>query len=219
MTPPRAVVVDDHPVFRGGLVALLTAARAVDVVAEAATGEEAIAAVDAHRPDVVVMDLRLPGGINGVQATRAIRAVQQQVRVLVLSMADDDESVFAALRAGAAGYVLKDAEPDDVVAAVQAVARGGAVFGPAVAVRLQDLLSGAATPASPFPQLTAREAEVLDLLAAGLDNAVIARRLGVAQKTVRNAVSSIFAKLHVADRGQAIVRARDAGLGRGLAGS
>jgi DNA-binding NarL/FixJ family response regulator len=214
MTGVRVLIADDHPVFRGGLRALLTSTDQIEVVGEAATGDEAVTLAVELRPDVVVMDLHMPGGSNGVEATRELAARVDAVRVLILTMFEDDESVFAAMRAGASGYLLKDAEQDDVVRSIVAVARGGAVFGPSVAARMRAFFAEERGPATPFPQLTARETEVLDLLAGGHDNATIARRLGVAPKTVRNSVSTIFLKLHVADRPQAIIRARDAGLGR-----
>jgi DNA-binding NarL/FixJ family response regulator len=209
------LVADDHPVFRGGLRAMLASTEAIEVIGEAATGREAVEQAVERRPDVVVMDLHMPGELNGVAATRELTLQAPEVRVLMLTMFDDDESVFAAMRAGASGYVLKDAEQHDVVRSIVAVARGDVVLGPAVAERMRTFLAGEAPPASPFPQLTSREAEVLELLAAGDDNQAIARRLGVASKTVRNTVSNIFLKLQVADRPQAIIRAREAGMGRG----
>lgn len=217
MTEPISVVVaDDHPVFRGGLGALLTSAGDIEVVGEAGNGDEAVALVADLVPDVVVMDINMPGGINGVEATRRITTSSPSVRVLILTMFDDEESVFAALRAGAAGYLLKDSEHEDVVRSVKAVARNEVIFGAGVAQRVQAFFSGARPePHSPFPQLTRREIEILDLVAAGENNAVIARKLGIAPKTVRNSTSNIFLKMHAADRAQAIIRAREAGLGRG----
>jgi DNA-binding NarL/FixJ family response regulator len=214
MTAASVLIADDHPVFRGGLRALLASTGDIEVVGEATTGDEAVTLAIALCPNVVVMDLHMPGGINGVEATRELAARASAVRVLILTMFEDDESVFAAMRAGASGYLLKDAEQDDVVRSIVAVARGDAVFGPSIAARMRAFFAEERGRATPFPQLTARETEVLDLLAAGHDNATIARRLGVAPKTVRNSVSTIFLKLHVADRAQAIIRARDAGLGR-----
>jgi DNA-binding NarL/FixJ family response regulator len=207
------LIADDHPVFRGGLRALLASTDGIEVVGDAASGDEAVRLAAELRPDVVVMDLHMPG-MNGVEATRELVVRASDVRVLILTMFEDDESVFAAMRAGAWGYLLKDAEQDDVVRSIVAVARGDAVFGPAVAERMRAVFASERSPVAPFPQLTARETEVLDLLAAGHDNAAIARRLGITSKTVRNSVSNIFLKLHVADRPQAIIRARDAGLGR-----
>jgi DNA-binding NarL/FixJ family response regulator len=214
MTGISVLLADDHPVFRGGLRALLASTGDIEIVGEATTGDEAVTLAVERCPDVVVMDLHMPGGINGIEATRELAASASAVRVLILTMFEDDESVFAAMRAGASGYQLKDAEQDDVVRSIMTVARGGVVFGPSIAARMRAFFAEERGPATPFPQLTTRETEVLDLLAAGHDNATIARRLGVAPKTVRNSVSTIFLKLHVADRAQAIIRARDAGLGR-----
>jgi DNA-binding NarL/FixJ family response regulator len=207
------LIADDHPVFRGGLRALLASMDGIEVVGDAASGEEAVTLAAELRPEVVVMDLHMPG-MNGVEATRELAVRAPDVRVLILTMFEDDESVFAAMRAGASGYLLKDAEQDDVVRSIVAVARGDAVFGPAVAKRMRAAFASERGPVAPFPQLTPRETEILDLLAAGHDNTAIARRLGITSKTVRNSVSNIFLKLHVADRAQAIIRARDAGLGR-----
>jgi DNA-binding NarL/FixJ family response regulator len=207
------LIADDHPVFRGGLRALLASTDGIEVVGDAACGDEAVTLAAELRPDVVVMDLHMPG-MNGVEATRELAVRAPDVRVLILTMFEDDESVFAAMRAGASGYLLKDAEQDDVVRSIVAIARGDAVFGPAVAERMRAAFASERSPVAPFPQLTPRETEILDLLAAGHDNATIARRLGITSKTVRNSVSNIFLKLHVADRAQAIIRARDAGLGR-----
>lgn len=212
------VVVDDHPVFRLGMSALLASLAWIAVDAEAATEDEAVAAVAGTRPDVVVMDLDLGGpgrGGSGVEATRRIMRDQPEVGVLVVTMLGDDDSVFAALRAGARGYLLKGAAPADVERAVWAVAKGEAVLGPDVAMRALRYLSGARTvgPAA-FPELTDREREVLDQVARGHANEAIARRLSLSPKTVRNNMSTILAKLQVLDRNQLIVRAREAGLGQ-----
>ena len=207
------VIADDHPVFRKGLRALLEAIDDVAVVGEATGGDEAVALAIELLPDVVVMDVHMPG-VNGVEATRRISAVAPNVRILILTMFADDDTVFAAMRAGAAGYVLKDAEHDDIVRSLLAVARGDAVLGPGVAARGRSFFSQSQSSITPFPELTPREMEVLDAMAAGDNNQVIASRLGVAPKTIRNMSSNIFLKLQVADRSQAIVRARDAGLGR-----
>jgi DNA-binding NarL/FixJ family response regulator len=211
MEPTRVLLADDHPVFLGGLRALLDSTPSVDVVGEVATGTEAVTESTERQPDVVVMDIQMPG-LNGIDATREIVARSPHVGVLILTMFEDDDSVFAAMRAGARGYLLKGSAPSDIVRAVETVGRGEAVLGPAIARRLIDFF--AASPvAYPFPELTAREREVLDLLAQGASNSDIARRFVISPKTVRNHVSNIFAKLHVADRAQAIVRAREAGLG------
>jgi DNA-binding NarL/FixJ family response regulator len=215
----HVVIADDHPVFRGGLRALLGTDPDLEVVGEASTGTEAVELAEAAQPDVVVMDLHMPG-LDGVAATREIVRVSPHVAVLVLTMFDDDDSVFAAMRAGARGYVLKGANQADVVRAVHLVGAGGAMFGPAVAQRVIEFFARprpATTPIA-FPELTDREHEVLDLLAAGHSNSTIASRLRISDKTVRNHVSNIFTKLAVADRAQAIVRAREAGLG-GTAGA
>jgi len=209
----RVLIADDHPVFRSGLRALLATDPVLDVVAEVATGAEAVAAAAREQPDVVLMDLNMPE-VDGVAATGQILQANPRVAVLVLTMFDDDDSVFAAMRSGARGYLLKGTNQADILHAVHAVATGGAVFGPAVAHRVLDFFAhGTAHSAATFPQLSDREREVLDLLAQGDSNGRIATRLTISEKTVRNHVSNIFAKLAVADRAQAIVRAREAGLG------
>ncbi|HEX4699141.1 MAG TPA: response regulator transcription factor [Actinomycetes bacterium] len=210
----RVVVADDHPTFRRGLAALLAAVDGVDLVGEAEDGERAVELAATLRPDVVVMDLTMPG-LGGVEATRRIVAADPDVAVLVLTMLDEDESVFAAMRAGARGYVVKGADTDDVLRALQSVARGDAVFGPAVASRVLSYLTRPLSARDPvvFPELTEREREVLELLARGRTNGEIARALVVSPKTVRNHVSNVFAKLQVAGRSEAVARARDAGLG------
>ncbi|MEA5365860.1 response regulator transcription factor [Amycolatopsis sp., V23-08] len=211
----RVLVVDDHPLFRFGVCTLLDVEPGIEVVGEAASGANAISAAAALRPDVVVMDLHLPD-LSGIQATRHIVAECPGAGVLMLTMADESESVFAAMRAGARGYLLKDAEPDEIIRAVRAVARGEAIFGPDVANRVLGFFNQPPPVNDPvFPELTGREREVLALIAAGHSNGVIANTLCLSPKTVRNHISNVFAKLHVADRAEAIVRAREAGLGRG----
>ena len=211
----RVVIADDHPIVRAGLSALLGSLPDFEVVGVAPDGRAAIREVLATRPDVALIDLRMPQ-LDGISATRELARVAPQVAVLVLTMQEDDDSVFAAIRAGARGYLVKGAEQDDIARALRSVAEGEAIFGPGVAQRVLALLQARPLAAEPtFPELTSREHQILDLLAAGLGNAAIANRLGVAYKTVANNVSSIFAKLQVADRAQAIVRARDAGLGQG----
>lgn len=215
MTSPtiRVLVVDDHPVFRLGMVALLTSIDGFDVVGEAATADEAVAAA-ADRPDVIVMDLNLGTG-SGIDATRRIRDTHPDIGVLAVTMMDDDDSVFAAMRAGARGYLLKGASPNDIERAVRSVANGEVILGPQVAARAIGFLSsGQASSAVVFPELTAREREILDLVARGLDNTSVSRRLDLSPKTIRNNLSNVFTKLQVADRSQAIIRARDAGLGQ-----
>ena len=206
----RVLIADDHPLVRQGLQAALAPMPEVEVVAEAATGQAAIREAVLHRPDVVVMDLQMPD-LNGIDATRELARSVPTAAVLVLTMFDDD-SVFAAMRAGARGYVLKGAE-QEIARAIMAVAAGEAIFGPAVATRMLTHFATPPVTSTPFPELTAREREVLDLLAAGHTNHQIAEHLGLSAKTVANHISAIFAKLQVADRTQAILRARDAGLG------
>jgi DNA-binding NarL/FixJ family response regulator len=217
MTDPviRVVLADDHPVVRGGLRALLESLPAYEVVAEAVDGEAAIREVQLTKPDVVLMDVQMPG-VDGLEATRRIRVATPDVAVLVLTMFDDDDTVFAAMKAGAQGYLLKGAEQDEIDRAIRAVVAGEAIFGPGVAARvLQHFSDSPSVPDDvPFPQLTDREREVLDLVAAGRRNAAIAEELFLSPKTVANHISSIFAKLAVTDRSAAIVRARDEGLGR-----
>lgn len=211
--PIRLLVVDDHPVFRMGMVALLSS-LGLAVVAEAASAEEAVAAADAHEPDVVLMDLHL-GTSSGVDATREIVRRHPGIGVLVVTMLDDD-SVFASMRAGARGYLLKGADPTEVERAVRAVANGEILLGPAVAERAVAFLAGTRVHGlPPFPELTDREREVLDQVARGFDNLSVARRLSLSPKTVRNHLSNILTKLQVTDRAQAIVRAREEGLGGG----
>jgi DNA-binding NarL/FixJ family response regulator len=207
----RLILADDHPVFASGLRTVFAAEPDLTVAEVAATGRAAVEAATRHVPDVAVLDITMPDG-DGLWATAQLRAAGLPTRVLILTMADDDESVFAALRAGAFGYTLKGSGPDELVAAVRAVARGEAVFGAGVAGRMLHHFSRSAT-AAPFPQLTEREHEVLRLLADGFDNPAVARRLAVSGKTVRNHVSNIISKLQVPDRTAAILRARDAGLG------
>ena len=209
----RVLVADDHPLFREGLRALIADSPGTDLAGLAADGEQAVAIALAQRPDVVVMDLRMPG-LNGVEATRRIVAALPGTAVLVLTMVEEDASIFAAMRAGARGYVLKGAEPETILRSIRVVAAGEAIFGPAVAERLSRFFAaGAETAAVPFPELTGREREILGLLATGATNTAIAARLGLSEKTVRNNVSNIFVKLRVADRAAAVARARDAGLG------
>ncbi|GAA1860483.1 response regulator transcription factor [Asanoa iriomotensis] len=207
----RALVVDDHAAFRAGLRALLEAVPDIEVVDEAATGEQALALAPVAQPDVVLLDLAMPG-MGGIAATERLIAAMPHVRVLILSMADDDDSVFAAMRAGARGYVLKGARRAELVRSVRAVAAGEAIFGAGLAVRLMGYFAGLDRRSNAFPELSDRERQILGLVARHLTNPQIAERLGLHQKTVRNHVSNIFTKLRVADRAQAILRAREAGL-------
>lgn len=210
MTEIRVIVADDHPLFRQGIANSLVGLADITLVGEAPDGDIAVALTLELQPDVVLMDLSMPG-MSGIDATRKISARAPDVGVLVLTMFEDDDSVFAAMRAGARGYLLKGAGQDDVERAIRSIAAGEAVFGAAVATRLLGYF--AAPPATTFPELTDREREVLELLASGKNNQAIANELVLSLKTVRNHVSNVFGKLQVADRPQAIVKARDAGLG------
>jgi len=213
--PIRVLIVDDHPVVRSGLLALLTEASGFEPVGEADDGIAALAAIRQSRPDVVLMDLTMPN-LSGVEATRRITAWPETARVavLVLTMSDDDASLAAAVRAGARGYLLKDAGADEVLAAVRAVARGGVVFGRGVAPAVLDLLQARTRAQAPvLPELTDREREILGLVGKGLGNQAIGARLRISAKTVANAVSTILVKLGVADRAEAVAVARHQGLG------
>lgn len=209
------MIADDHPVFRDGLRALLSSMPEVEIVGEAATGIDVVDQAAALQPDVIVMDLHMPK-LNGIEATRRVVQASPHIGVLVLTMFEDDDSVFAAMRAGARGYLLKGNDQAEIVRAIQAVSSGDAIFGPAVANRVIEYFSATQgrVDVQAFPELTEREREVLELIAQGHANQAIAQRLFLSTKTVRNHVSNIFSKLQVADRAQAIVRAREAGLGR-----
>ena len=210
----RVLVADDSSDFREGIRALLSSVDGLELVGEAVDGDAAVAvALDAH-PDVVLMDLHMPGR-NGIEATRAIVSAAPHIAVLVLSMHEDDDSVFSAVRAGARGYLVKGARQAELLRALRTVADGGAVFGPVIARRMIGFFDAAASAASatPFPDLTAREREILDLVARGWSNQQIAAQLGLSIKTIRNHVSSVFTKIQVVDRAQAIVKAREAGIG------
>jgi DNA-binding NarL/FixJ family response regulator len=213
MDEVRVLIADDHPLFRKGLRTLLAAMPQTMVIGEATSGREAVELAQALEPDVVLLDLQMPDG-GGLGAIRELAIRRADIRILVVTLFDDDESVFAALKAGARGYVLKDADETEMIRAITAVAQGEAIFSPAIAARLMDYFT--ATKTSPhgeaFPDLTEREREILALIARGRSNSEIAEELFISLKTVRNHASNIFSKLQVADRTQAAIRARDAGL-------
>jgi len=210
----RILVAEDHPLFRKGMISLLSSVPEFEVVGEAATGGEAVARAAQLQPDVVLMDLQMPE-VNGIEATRRILQESPNVRVLVVTLLEDDDSVFLALRAGARGYVLKDADEEEMVLAIRAVGRGEAIFSPTIATRVLAYFAAPQPTAPPqaFPTLTDREREILHLIAQGHPNPSIAKQLSLSTKTVGNYVSNIFTKLQVADRAQAVIRAREAGMG------
>jgi DNA-binding NarL/FixJ family response regulator len=210
----RLLIAEDHPAFRRGLELMLLDTGDIEIVGEADTGVGAVELAASLAPDVILMDLRMPG-LDGIEATRRLTRSASTAAVVVLTMFEDDDSVFAAMRAGAKGYLLKGADQDEIVRAINAVGSGEAIFGPAIATRVIDYFTAPQPThaAQAFPELTAREREVLELIAQGHNNAAIARHFVLSQKTVRNHVSNIFTKMQVADRAQAIVRAREAGLG------
>ena len=210
----RILIADDHPLFRDGLRSLFASVADTEVVGEASSGEEAIALAESLQPDVALMDIQMPG-LNGIDATRRIAHASPHIGVVMVTMFEDDESIFAAMRAGARGYVLKGADQEEMLRAVRSAARGEALFGPAIAARLARFFATPRPAAPPdlFPDLTDREREVLALIAQGCNNEAIADALFISRKTVRNHVSNILNKLQVADRAQAIVRARQAGMG------
>ena len=218
--PIRVLIADDHVFYREGVRSLLSSSPEISVVGEASSGEEAILRADELKPDVILMDLKMPG-MNGIDATRRIHGKAPEIGVLVITMFDDDDSVFAAMRAGSHGYLLKDADRDELVRAIVAVNRGEAIFSPAIAQRMIQYFATtpghmppSKTEQGEFAELTDREHELLDLIAQGHNNSTIANKLSLSIKTVQNYVSSILTKLQVADRAQAIVRARDAGFGK-----
>lgn len=215
MEPIRVLIADDHAIFRRGLCSLLSAVPDIEIIGEAATGEEAIAQAAMLEPDVILMDLQMPD-FNGIEATRRILRKSPHIGILVLTMFEDDDSIFTAMRTGARGYLLKGADQTEIVRAIKAVDSGEAIFSPSIAQWLMRYFAAlkSSSTAQVFPELTEREREVLALIAQGRSNPEIANRLILSSKTVRNYVSNIFSKLQVADRAQAIILARDAGLGK-----
>lgn len=210
----RLLIADDHTLFREGLVALLDSVPDIEVVATSEDGRKAIDTAAEHQPDVILMDLQMPV-VNGIEATRQIIQTSPHIGVIVVTMFEDDDSVFSAMRAGARGYILKGADQSDMIRAIQAVSRGEALFGPSIATRLMNFFPQPAQSAlQSLPELTRREREILEFIAQGVGNSEIAENLGITQKTVRNHVSNIFNKLQVTDRVQAALRAREAGMGQ-----
>jgi DNA-binding NarL/FixJ family response regulator len=214
----RTLVVDDHTLFRDGLCAILINESDIDVVGEAGTGREAVAQAEAMAPDVILMDINMPD-LNGIEATQQILAARPDIGIIMLTMLEDNDSLFAAMCAGARGYILKGADKAEVTKTIRAIAAGEALFGQAIATRLTAFFQQAGASKrtdglAPFPDLTEREREVLQRIAAGENNQQIAQQLHISGKTVSNHISNIFSKLQVADRAQAIVKAREAGLGQ-----
>lgn len=215
----RLLIVDDHTLFREGVYAILKSEPDIEVVGEAAAGRAAVEQVAALLPDVILMDIQMPD-MNGIEATQRILAVHPQIHIIMLTMLEDDDFLFAAMRSGARGYILKGAGKKEMLQSIRAVAVGQAVFGPGIANRLSDFFQEMQTTLqeaklnSAFPELTGRETEILDHIARGESNQAIASQLGITAKTVSNHISSIFNKLQVADRSQAIILARDAGMGK-----
>ncbi len=213
MNQLTVLIADDHPLFRKGMRSLLESMPDIELIGEAESGQEAINMTTEHQPDLVLMDLQMPGG-SGLSATREISKISPNVHILIVTLFQDDESIFTALRAGARGYILKDADEEEMMRAIRATGEGEAIFSPAIATRLMDYFSNPQTivPKELFPELTEREREILILIARGESNAAIADQLSISVKTVRNHVSNIYNKLQVADRAQAAIRAREAGL-------
>lgn len=211
----RVFIADDHHLFRDGMQALFRSIDDIAIVGEASDGKTAIEQITETQPDVVLMDIQMPG-LNGIEATRKIAAISPHIGIIIVTMYDDDDSVFSAMRAGARGYILKGADQHEMLRAIRAVSQGEALFGPAIALRLMDFFSDLSpnVVADVFPELTEREREILDLIARGQNNQEIADQLHIANKTVRNHVSNIFSKMRVADRAQAIILAREAGMGQ-----
>lgn len=214
MDPLRILIVDDHPLFRKGMRTLLESIEGIEVVGEGTSGDEAMAMAESLQPDVILMDLQMPG-VSGLTAIREIVKTSPHIRILVVSLFSDDDSVFAAMRAGARGYILKDTEEEEMMRAIHAVGGGEAIFSPAIAKRMMNYFYSIRTkiPKEIFPELTDRERDILELIAHGDPNVDIAKHLNISLKTVRNYVSNIYSKLQVADRAQVVIKAREAGLG------
>jgi DNA-binding NarL/FixJ family response regulator len=218
MNPIRVLIADDHALFREGVRAILKSVPDIEIVGEAGTGQEALTLTSELKPNVILMDIQMPD-LNGVEATRRILEAQPEAGIIIVTMLEDDDSLFSAMRAGARGYVLKGADKAEMLESIRAVAKGEALFGPAIATRLLNLFHNrpaqpkSGTPEVAFPDLTDREREILACIARGDTNSEIANQLTISLKTVRNHVSSIFNKLQVTNRAQAAIRARDAGLG------
>jgi len=218
MNPIRVLIADDHALFREGLQAIFKSVSDIEIVGEAGTGQEALTLASDLKPDVILMDIQMPD-LNGVEATRLIIENQKDVGIIIVTMLEDDDSLFSAMRAGARGYVLKGADKAEMLKSIRAVAADEALFGPAIAARLLNFFQGnrpqtkGESPSFPFPELTEREREILACIARGDTNSEIAEGLSISLKTVRNHVSNIFNKLQVVNRAQAAIRARDAGLG------
>ena len=217
MAPIKLMIADDHRLFREGLKALLAVTDDIEIIAEAEDGESALKKCHEAQPEVILMDINMPG-LNGIHATQQILAKFPQIGIIMLTMLEDDASVFNAMRAGARGYLLKGADPKEVLSVIRAVAEGQALFGPAIATRLMNFFKELSLKPIPtqskanFPELTERELEILRLISQGLNNAEITQKLVLSPKTVRNHITNIFSKLQVADRAQAIVRAREEGV-------
>jgi len=213
MSNLTVLIADDHPLFRKGMRTLLESMPDMEVLGEAKSGPEAVIMATTQQPDVVLMDLQMPEG-GGLAATRELSKGSPNIRILIVTLFEDDESIFTALRAGARGYILKDAEEEEMMRAIRAVGEGEAIFSPSIATRLMDYFATTRNlvPQEVFPELTEREREILTLIARGASNADIAQELTISLKTVRNHVSNIYNKLQVADRAQAVIRAREAGL-------
>jgi DNA-binding NarL/FixJ family response regulator len=214
MEPIHVLIADDHTLFRAGLHALLNLFPDIEVVGEASTGEETITKAEALQPEIILMDIQMPG-VNGIEATRRIVHGNPNMGIIVVTMFVDDSSVFSAMRAGARGYILKEAGEEEVLRAIRVVAQGEAIFGPAIARRLVHFFSKPRLePNLAFPELTEREREILDQNARGESNPEIVQRLVLSPHTVRNHISNIFSKLQVADRAEAIIRAKESGMGK-----